>query len=101
MGVLLVVHRMPIMFISVGRNEFRVGTAPDCDRDIEVVSVAESGEGSWTELWLIRDIFLIIVVFRLVSVFAVQPVVVEGTSMAAAVEWGAVCYELVDQESRA
>jgi signal peptidase I len=57
--------------------------SPDDDRDIEVVQLRrESRQGLWTEsLRLARDIFLIIVVFILFGVFAVQPVVVEGTSM--------------------
>ena len=42
----------------------------------------ESKRGIWIEgLRLFRDIFLIVVVFILIGVFAVQPVVVEGTSM--------------------
>ncbi|MGQ0541681.1 MAG: signal peptidase I, partial [Blastocatellia bacterium] len=55
----------------------------DDDRDIEVVKLRrESRQGLWFEsLRLFRDIFLIIVVFILLGVFAVQPVVVEGTSM--------------------
>lgn len=57
--------------------------APSDDRDIEAVYIRrESRNGLWTEsLRLARDIFLIIVVFILFGVFAVQPVVVEGTSM--------------------
>jgi signal peptidase I len=53
------------------------------DRDIEVTRLArESRQGLWSEGFkLIRDIFLIIVVFILFGVFFVQPVVVEGTSM--------------------
>lgn len=53
------------------------------DSDIEVVRMRhESRQGLWIEgLRLGRDIFLIIVVFVLFGVFAVQPVVVEGTSM--------------------
>lgn len=53
------------------------------DRDIDVVRLTrESRQGLWTEsLRLVRDIFLIIVVFVLFGVFVVQPVVVEGTSM--------------------
>jgi signal peptidase I len=53
------------------------------DHDISVVRLRrESRQGLWMEsLRLIRDIFLIIVVFVLIGVFAVQPVVVEGTSM--------------------
>ena len=56
---------------------------PEDDRDIEVVQLRrESRQGIWTEsLRLARDIFLIVVVFILFGVFAVQPVVVEGTSM--------------------
>lgn len=53
------------------------------DSDIDVVQMRrESRQGLWIEgLRLGRDIFLIIVVFVLFGVFAVQPVVVEGTSM--------------------
>jgi len=53
------------------------------DRDIEVTHVKrESRHGIWSEGFkLMRDIFLIIVVFILFGVFFVQPVVVEGTSM--------------------
>ena len=53
------------------------------DRDIEVTHPArETRQGLWSEGFkLVRDIFLIIVVFILFGVFFVQPVVVEGTSM--------------------
>lgn len=53
------------------------------DRDIDVAHVAkESRNGLWSEGFkLVRDIFLIIIVFILFGVFFVQPVVVEGTSM--------------------
>jgi signal peptidase I len=53
------------------------------DTDIEVTHIAkESRQGLWTEGFkLVRDIFLIIIVFILFGVFFVQPVVVEGTSM--------------------
>lgn len=53
------------------------------DRDIEVTHVKrESRHGIFSEGFkLVRDIFLIIVVFILFGVFFVQPVVVEGTSM--------------------
>ena len=53
------------------------------DRDIEVTQVRkESRQGLWSEgLKLIRDIFLIVIVFILFGVFFIQPVVVEGTSM--------------------
>jgi signal peptidase I len=72
------------MFDFRRKNQFEFGSVmPDDDRDIEVVQLRrESRQGIWTEsLRLIRDIFLIIVVFILFGVFAVQPVVVEGTSM--------------------
>ena len=57
--------------------------SPGDDPDIEVVRVRrETRRGIFTESFkLARDIFLIIVVFVLFGVFAVQPVVVEGTSM--------------------
>jgi signal peptidase I len=74
----------PIMFDFRKKNQFDFGfVTPDDDRDIEVVQLRrESRQGIWTEsLRLVRDIFLIIVVFILFGVFAVQPVVVEGTSM--------------------
>ncbi len=53
------------------------------DRDIEITRMKrESRQGLWAEgLRLLRDIFLIVVVFILFGVFFVQPVVVEGTSM--------------------
>lgn len=72
------------MFDFRRKNQFDFGpVSPDDDRDIEVVQLRrESRQGIWTEsLRLVRDIFLIIVVFILFGVFAVQPVVVEGTSM--------------------
>lgn len=64
------------------RFEFGSGSIGD-DRDIDVVHLRkESRHGLWTEgLRLVRDVFLILVVFVLLGVFAVQPVVVEGTSM--------------------
>jgi len=74
----------PIMFDFRKKNQFEFGSVmPGDDRDIEVVQLRrESRQGIWTEsLRLARDIFLIIVVFILFGVFAVQPVVVEGTSM--------------------
>jgi len=57
--------------------------SPRDDRDIEITRLrSESRQGLWAEgLRLLRDIFLIIVVFILFGVFFVQPVVVEGTSM--------------------
>jgi signal peptidase I len=72
------------MFDFRRKNQFEFGlVSPDDDSDIEVVHLRrESRQGIWTEsLRLVRDIFLIIVVFVLFGVFAVQPVVVEGTSM--------------------
>jgi len=53
------------------------------DSDIDVTHIRrESRQGLWSEGFkLVRDIFLIIVVFILFGVFFVQPVVVEGTSM--------------------
>jgi len=72
------------MFDFRRKDQFEFGAvSPDDDRDIEVVQLRrESRNGLWSEsLRLIRDIFLIIVVFILFGVFAVQPVVVEGTSM--------------------
>jgi signal peptidase I len=72
------------MFDFRRKNQYEFGAvSPDDDRDIEVVQLRrESRQGIWTEsLRLVRDIFLIIVVFILFGVFAVQPVVVEGTSM--------------------
>lgn len=64
------------------QSDFGFVSALD-DRDIEVSHLArESRQGLWSEGFkLIRDIFLIIVVFILFGVFFVQPVVVEGTSM--------------------
>src|SRR5512138_2181635 len=66
------------------KNQFEFGSvSPSDDPDIEVVRVRrETRRGIFTESFkLARDIFLIIVVFVLFGVFAVQPVVVEGTSM--------------------
>lgn len=62
--------------------DFGLISASD-DIDIAVVSRRrESQKGVWSEsLRLMRDVFLIIVVFVLIGVFAIQPVLVEGTSM--------------------
>lgn len=72
------------MFDFKSKNQFDFGfvSAAD-DRDIEVTYLRrESRQGIWSEgLRLVRDIFLIVVVFILFGVFFVQPVVVEGTSM--------------------
>ena len=69
-------------FFKKNQSDFGFVSITD-DRDIEVTRVRrESRQGLWTEsLRLVRDIFLIIVVFVLFGVFFVQPVVVEGTSM--------------------
>jgi len=69
-------------FRSKGYHEFGMVSVSD-DRDIEVTRLRrESRQGMWSEgLRLLRDIFLIVVVFILFGVFFVQPVVVEGTSM--------------------
>src|SRR5687767_1992634 len=70
-------------FKKKGQIEFGSPSTHD-DGDIDVVRMRrESRQGLWVEsLRLFRDIFLIIVVFILIGVFAIQPVVVEGTSMA-------------------
>lgn len=64
------------------KTEFGFIAATD-DRDIAVTHLArQSRQGLLAEgLRLLRDIFLIIVVFILLGVFFIQPVVVEGTSM--------------------
>jgi signal peptidase I len=72
------------MFDFRKKNQFDFGyVSADDDRDVEVTRLRrESRQGLWTEsLRLVRDIFLIIIVFVLFGVFVVQPVVVEGTSM--------------------
>lgn len=72
------------MFDFRRKNQYDFGfvSAAD-DRDIEVQQLQrESRKGIWSEsLKLMRDVFLIIVVFILFGVFVAQPVVVEGTSM--------------------
>jgi len=72
------------MFDFQRKNQYDFGliSAAD-DRDIEVQQLKrESRNGIWSEsLKLLRDVFLIIVVFILFGVFVAQPVVVEGTSM--------------------
>lgn len=73
-----------IMFEFRKKNQIEFGmVSPSDDPDIDVVELRrESRQGIWFEsLRLVRDVFLIIVVFILIGVFAVQPVVVEGTSM--------------------
>lgn len=66
------------------KNNYDFGQlSPDDDQDIEVMVMSrESRQSFFTEgLKLFRDVFLIFIVFILIFVFAVQPVVVEGTSM--------------------
>lgn len=71
------------MFDIKKKDQIEFGPSPHDDAGIDVVHLKrESRQGLWIEsLRLFRDIFLIIVVFILIGVFAVQPVVVEGTSM--------------------
>ena len=72
------------MFDFQRKNQYDFGfVSADDDRDIEVQQLKrESRQGLWSEsLKLLRDVFLIIVVFILFGVFVAQPVVVEGTSM--------------------
>ncbi len=72
------------MFDFRKKDQFDFGSiSPNDDRDIEVMKMRRgSSQGLWVEsLRLLRDVFLIIVVFILFGVFAVQPVVVEGSSM--------------------
>lgn len=72
------------MFDLKRKNQFEFGpVSVDDDRDIEVQQLRrESRQGIWSEsLKLVRDVFLIVIVFVLFGVFVAQPVVVEGTSM--------------------
>lgn len=57
--------------------------SPGDDPDVVVQDVAKASRtGFWVEgLRLLRDVFLILVMFVLLGVFAIQPVVVEGSSM--------------------
>ncbi|MEJ7622614.1 MAG: signal peptidase I [Pyrinomonadaceae bacterium] len=74
----------PIMFDLGRKNQPDFGfIAASDDRDIEISYPArETRQGLWSEGFkLVRDIFLIVIVFILFGVFFVQPVVVEGTSM--------------------
>lgn len=72
------------MFDFKRKNQYEFGgiSASD-DRDIEVQKLrSDARRGLWSEsLKLLRDVFLIVVVFILFGVFIAQPVVVEGTSM--------------------
>ena len=72
------------MFRFSRKKQIEFGVvSPADDDDISVVHLRrEARKGLWTEsLRMLRDVFLIVVVFILLGVFAVQPVVVEGTSM--------------------
>jgi signal peptidase I len=73
------------MFDRKKQQRIEFGTfSPEDDVDIEIVrprTVKNSHIWFSESLRLVRDVFLIIVVFILIGVFAVQPVVVEGSSM--------------------
>ncbi|MGH9947184.1 MAG: signal peptidase I [Pyrinomonadaceae bacterium] len=71
------------MFDFKKKSYIEFGSPDVDDHGIDVVQTRrEARQGIWIEgLRLFRDVFLIIVVFILIGVFAVQPVVVEGTSM--------------------
>lgn len=72
------------MFDFRRKNQFEFGGIQTADDGgIEVQKLRrETRQGLWHEtVRLVRDIFLIIVVFILFGVFIAQPVVVEGTSM--------------------
>lgn len=67
------------------KERFPFGTfSYEDDTDIDVLRPVQPDPGKFwlTEsVRLIRDVFLILVVFVLIGVFAIQPVVVEGSSM--------------------
>lgn len=76
------------MFDLKGKDQHRFGLIqPSDDTDIEVRHLQrEEREAFWRVFFsesfkLVRDVFLIVVLFILAAVFIVQPVVVEGTSM--------------------
>lgn len=73
------------MFERKKPQKIEFGTfSPEDDADIDVVRPATiKNSHVWfsESVRLVRDVFLIIVVFILLGVFAIQPVVVEGTSM--------------------
>lgn len=65
-------------------NDYDFGSySPNDDPDIEIRDLRKESSRHFVfeTLRLIRDIFLIIVVFILIGVFFVQPVVVDGKSM--------------------
>lgn len=76
------------MFDLNGKNQHRFGLInPSDDVDIEIREVRRDTRSAFWKVFflesfkLVRDVFLIVVVFVLAAVFIVQPVVVEGTSM--------------------
>ncbi len=73
------------MFERKKPQKIEFGTfSPEDDADIEIVrptTIKNSHVWFSESVRLVRDVFLIIVVFILLGVFAIQPVVVEGTSM--------------------
>ena len=73
------------MFERKKPQHIEFGTfSPEDDTDIQIVrpaTVKNSRVWFSESVRLVRDVFLIIVVFILIGVFAVQPVVVEGSSM--------------------
>lgn len=72
------------MFDFKKKGQAAFGHQTEDDRGIHVADLRrDARQGLFVEsLRLFRDIFLIVVVFVLIGVFAIQPVVVEGTSMA-------------------
>lgn len=73
------------MFQRKKQERYPFGTfSADDDTDVQIILPSRQTP---TKFWLtesvrlIRDVFLILVVFILIGVFAIQPVVVEGSSM--------------------
>ena len=72
------------MALFSGKNQYDFGVlSPGDDPGIETRDLRKEASRNfwWETLRLIRDVFLIIVVFILIGVFFVQPVVVDGSSM--------------------
>jgi signal peptidase I len=76
------------MFDLNGKNQHRFGLIePSDDPGIEVRELQRESRADFWKIFfsesfkLVRDVFLIILIFILAAVFIVQPVVVEGTSM--------------------
>lgn len=72
------------MALFSGKDQYDFGAfSSSDDRDIQTRDLRKEASRSfwWETLRLVRDVFLIIVVFILVGVFFVQPVVVDGSSM--------------------